>query len=155
MSESLTMFGDFLRAQALISLILTAFHLVCFYLAEIPLWWVSGLFVGALTLIPYLGFLVGAIAGSLLTVAAGGDHWMVVRLLAVMALGQALEGFYLTPKILGQGLKMHPVLVFCLVLVGAVMFGPIGAFLAAPLAAVALLWWRFGKGEGAPNAPKV
>ena len=149
--ESFSTFGNFLRGQAVIAVILTAFHLIGFYLAEIPLWWVSGPLVGVLTLIPYLGFFVGAIGGSLVTVLAGGDRWDVVWLLAVMALAQALEAFYLTPKILGVHLKMHPALVFLVVLVGAIFFGPLGAFLAAPLAAVALLVWRFGKGE--PKQP--
>jgi predicted PurR-regulated permease PerM len=143
-------FFSFLRGQAVIALLLTVFHLVGFHLAQLPLWWASGLLVGSLTLIPYLGFLVGAVGGVLLTVLAGGDHWAVVRLLVVMALGQALDAFYLTPKILGHHLKLHPALVFLAVLAGAIFFGPLGAFLAAPLAAVVLLWWRHVKGPPKP-----
>lgn len=142
----------FLRGQVLISLILTGFHLAGFALADVPLWWASGLLVGALTLIPYLGFLVGAVGGALLTVLAGGDHWAVVRLLAVMAVGQALEAFYLTPTIVGRRLKLHPALVFVLVLAGAIFFGPLGAFLAAPVAAITLLVWRFARNQDEPAA---
>lgn len=136
----------------MIALILTVFHLAAFYFADLPLWWVSGVLVGALTLIPYLGFLAAALAGSLITVLAGGDRWAVVWLLGLMALGQMLETFYLTPKILGRHLKMHPALVFLVVLAGAIFFGPLGAFLAAPLAAIALLVWRFGK-EDSKHSP--
>lgn len=143
--ESATTVLHFLRGQAVISAILTAFHLLGFYLAELPLWWASGLLVGTLTLIPFLGFFVGAIVGALITVLAGGDHWALVWMLSVMAVGQGLETLYLTPKILGRRLKMHPALVFLVVLLGAIFFGPLGAFLAAPLAAVGLLIWRFGK----------
>ena len=143
--ESASTVLRFLRGQAVIAAILTAFHLLAFDLAELPLWWASGLLVGVLTLIPFLGFFVGATAGALITVLAGGDHWALVRMLAVMALAQAFEAFYLTPKILGTRLKMHPALVFLVVLLGAIFFGPLGAFLAAPIAAVGLLIWRFGK----------
>jgi predicted PurR-regulated permease PerM len=143
--ESASTVVHFLRAQAVIAAILTAFHLLAFYLAELPLWWASGLLVGALTLIPVLGFFVGAIAGALITVLSGGDHWSVVRMLAVMAFAQGLETFYLTPKILGVRLRMHPALVFLVVLVGAIFFGPLGAFLAAPIPAIGLLVWRYGK----------
>ncbi len=145
--ETFLTLGNYLRGQAVIALILTVFHLTAFYFAGLPLWWASGLLVGLLTLIPYLGFLVGAVGACLITVLAGGDRWAVVGLLGVMALGQMLETFYLTPKILGRHLKMHPALVFLVVLLGAIFFGPLGAFLAAPAAAIALLLWRFGKGE--------
>ena len=132
----------FLYGHALIAGILTVFHLIGFYLIELPLWWLAGLIVGFLTLIPYFGFLVGAGLASLVALLAGGDLWDVVRLLVVMALGQALEGIYLTPKILGQKLNLNPLLVFAAVLVGLMFFGPLGAFLAAPALAVALIIWK-------------
>lgn len=151
LGESVSTLGNYLRGQAVIAAILTVFHMAAFYYAGLPLWWASGLLVGVLTLIPYLGFLVGAVGACLITVLAGGDHWSVVWLLGLMALGQMLEAFYLTPKILGRQLKMHPALVFLVVLLGAIFFGPLGAFLAAPAAAIALLAWRFGK-EGSKHS---
>ena len=47
--------GRFLRGQLIISAILVVFHVVGFHLIELPFWWLSGIIVGALTLIPYLG----------------------------------------------------------------------------------------------------
>jgi predicted PurR-regulated permease PerM len=135
----------FLHGQALIAAILTAFHLVAFYLIGLPLWWLAGLIVGALTLVPYFGFLVGAGAASLIALLAGGGLWDIVRLLVVMALAQALEGLYLTPKILGRELNLNPLLVFAAVLAGLMFFGPLGAFLAAPALAVFLIIWKRAK----------
>lgn len=132
----------FLHGQALIAAILTVFHLVGFYLIGLPFWWASGLTVGALTLVPYIGFLAGAGVAILVTLLGSGGLWDVVGLLIVMALAQALEGLYLTPKILGRELRMHPLLVFVAVVAGLLMFGPLGAFLAAPAVAIALLVWK-------------
>jgi len=135
----------FLHGQTRIAAILTAFHLVAFYLIDLPLWWLSGLLVGSLTLVPYFGFLVGAGLASLISLLAGGGLWDVVRLLIVMALAQALEGLYLSPKILGRELNLHPLLVFVAVLAGLIFFGPLGAFLAAPALAVFLIVWKRAK----------
>ena len=132
----------FTRGQAIISAILTAFHLAGFYAIGLPWWALSGLVVGVLTLIPYFGFMAGAVLAALFTLLAGGGLWDLVRMLLVMAAAQALEGLYLTPRILGRELNLHPLLVFAAVIVGLVFFGPLGAFLAAPAVAVALVLWR-------------
>jgi predicted PurR-regulated permease PerM len=139
----------FLYGQVLIASILTIFHLVGFYIIKLPLWWAAGLIVGALTIVPYFGFLVGAALASLIALLAGGGLWDVVALLIVMALAQALEGLYLTPKILGRELNLNPLLVFAAVLVGLLFFGPLGAFLAAPALAVALILWKRTKSRRA------
>jgi predicted PurR-regulated permease PerM len=139
----------FLHGQVLIAAILTAFHLVGFYVIHLPLWWLAGLLVGVLTLVPYFGFLVGAGLASLVALLGGGGLWDIVRLLIVMALAQALEGLYLTPKILGRELNLHPLLVFAGVLLGLMFFGPLGAFLAAPVLAVALIVWKRTKSRRA------
>ena len=55
---------------------------------------------------------------------------------------QTLEGFYLTPCILGRNLGLSPVTVFLCVLAGGFLFGPLGMLLAAPIAAVAAIVWR-------------
>ena len=122
----------FLHGQALIALILIGFHTLGFHFAAVPLWWFSGPLIGALTLIPFLGFLIGAVLGVAITLLAGGDHWAVIGLLAVMTAGQFLEAFYLTPKILGRRLKLPPALVFVVVLLGAIVFGPLGVWPLPP-----------------------
>jgi len=56
---------------------------------------------------------------------------------------QGVEGFYLTPKLLGRPLGLRPLLVFAALLVGSFFFGPIGFLLAVPVLAVALVFWRY------------
>lgn len=132
----------FLTGRALIAIILTVVHLLAFWVVDLPWWGLSGVVVGSLTLVPFLGFFAGAAAALLITVLAGGGWGDVVALLVVMTLAQILEGAYLTPRILGRELNLHPALVFLAIIVGSLTFGPLGAFLAAPLAAVLALVWR-------------
>lgn len=139
--------GRFLRGRVLIAGVLVVFHVLGFYMIDLPWWGLSGVLVGALTLVPVFGFLAGAVVATVVTMLAGGDVWSVVWLLVVMFLGQMLEGLYLTPKILGKELALNPLLVFALVMLGAIFFGPVGALLAAPVAAVVMLVWRRRSGQ--------
>jgi len=132
----------FLTGRVLIAAILTVVHLLAFWAVGLPWWGLSGVVVGALTLVPVLGFFAGAAAALLITILAGGGLSHVVWLLVVMTLAQILEGAFLTPKILGRELDLHPALVFLAVIAGSLLFGPLGAFLAAPVAAIAALLWR-------------
>ena len=134
--------GVFLRGQTLIVLVLTVFHTAAFWLIDLPMWWFAGIVVGLLTAVPYIGIIVGLLVPLLIVLISAGGWWLAVQVVLVMAGGQALESFYLRPKILGRELDLHPLAVFGLVMFGAFAFGPLGAFLAAPAAAVAALVWR-------------
>ena len=133
---------SFTRGQAIIAFWLALFYTLGFYIIELPYWWLVGPLNGALAVIPFLGAWIGA------AVALGIAGWLdntwrdVLETLAVLAGGQALEGLYLTPRILGDKLRLRPLAVFLAIIVGSLLLGPLGAFLAAPVAAVALLVWR-------------
>jgi predicted PurR-regulated permease PerM len=66
----------------------------------------------------------------------------VLGALITYVVAQGLEGFYLTPKIMGRRLQLSPWVVFLAILVGGLMFGPVGVILAAPLVAVLAILWR-------------
>lgn len=135
-------FGHFLRGQLVIAFLMAVYSTVAFLLIELPLWWLAGPIAGVLTLIPFVGFLVGLLIPLLIVLFAGAGPWAAVKVVLVMAAGQAIEGLILTPRILGRKLQLSPLLVFAVVLLGAVFFGPLGAFFAAPVAAVIMLLWR-------------
>ena len=63
--------------------------------------------------------------------------------MGVFAVAQILEGFWLTPRIMGRHLNLSPWWVFVGVLAASLMFGFVGALLALPAMAIALLVWRF------------
>ncbi len=134
--------GHFFRARLIIAAILGVVHAVAFYAVHMPLWWLGGLLVGTLSLIPYFGFVAGALAVTLIAALGGMTGAGMLWVWLILAGGQLLETFYLTPRILGRKLSLHPALVFFAVLLGGVLFGPLGAFLAAPVAAVAVLLWK-------------
>lgn len=130
------------RGQLLIVLIMSSLYVVGFFFAKVPFWWLAGVLCGPFHLVPVIGTPIAAVIPISFQLIGGGGIWEVVWVLVVIAVVQLLESFYLTPKILGRELKLHPLVIVLVVLCGAILAGPIGALLAAPVAGIGMLVWR-------------
>lgn len=135
--------GAYVTGQLRISLILSLIYAVGFAICQVPWWLFVGFLCGFLNLIPFVGGLIGVGVALLLTWAGGGDLYRLAGVMGVWIVAQGLEGFWITPKILGSRLSLKPLAVFVAVLAGGAFFGPIGVLLAAPALAVAMVIWRF------------
>lgn len=129
--------SGFIRGQLTICLILGALYALGFAVIGIDLAFVIGMLAGIAAIIPYVG-------GALAVLSAGGmcllQFGLDVHLALVVgwyALCQGLEGFVLTPRILGGTLGMHPVVVIVALMIGGDLLGFLGLLIAVPLAAVA------------------
>ena len=132
----------YVRGQFLIVLIMAGLYSMGFFFAAVPLWLLAGILCAPFHLVPFIGTLFAAAIPVLFHLLGGGELWDVVKALLVVGVVQLLETFYLTPRILGRELKLHPIVIVLAVLAGALLFGPVGALLAAPVVAVGLLVWR-------------
>ena len=105
--------------------------------------------------VPYLGFVFGiGLAG--LTVALEPDPWL--RLLGVVAtftIAQVIEGSFLTPKLVGDRIGLHPVLVIFSIAAGGQLFGFFGILLALPAAAVLSVLVRFAYNRYLAEHPEL
>lgn len=133
----------YVRGQFLIASILTLLYLAGFYWIGVPLWWLAAFLCGPMNLVPIAGAAVAALIPLVFSLLGGAGIREVLMILVFFGAVQAFETFYLAPKILGRELQLHPLVVFFAVLIGAVVFGPIGAILAAPAVAIALLMIRY------------
>jgi predicted PurR-regulated permease PerM len=129
--------SGFLRGQLTIALILGVLYAVGFTLIGIDLAIGVGMVAGLMALIPYLGNIVAVIAASLLCVLKFGVDVHLLLVLGWYAVIQSLEGWILTPRIIGHSVGLHPALVIIALLIGADLFGFVGLLVAVPLAAVA------------------
>jgi predicted PurR-regulated permease PerM len=104
---------------------------------------------GACNAIPRIGSLMGLAIAAV--VAFFGDlsitNFLIV--FGTWVVVQGIEGFYLTPKLLGRPLGLRPVLVFFALLAGSLLFGPIGFLLAVPALAVGNVFWRYFRDRSA------
>lgn len=127
--------GNYVRGQITICLILGALYSVGLLVSGIDLALVVGVGSGLLFIVPYLGTAVGVVLGTALALLKFGVDWHVVAVWATFAITQGIEGFIVTPKIMGDKVGLHPLVVMIALLVGANLFGLWGMLLAIPATA--------------------
>ena len=96
-----------------------------------------GVFTGLANMIPYLGPLMGFVAGSVVSVAQTGDTSMVLRVLIAMSLTQIADNVFFQPLIFARAARTHPLIILFVVLIGARLAGIVGMLLAIPVTATA------------------
>ncbi|MBK6435889.1 MAG: AI-2E family transporter [Rhodanobacteraceae bacterium] len=141
--ESDQILGSFLRGQTSVVFALAAMYAIGLSLAGLKFGMLIGIVAGVCSFVPYLGPVVGIIGGLVSAIVSGGDIWINVALvITVFSIGQIIEGFYLTPKLVGESIGLHPVAVIFAVLAGGQLFGFFGVLLALPTAAVIVVVLR-------------
>jgi predicted PurR-regulated permease PerM len=93
-----------------------------------------GILAGLLNVVPYFGFLVGFVLSVLLAVLDWAGLAPLVGVVVVFAVVQGLEGYVVTPRIVGEKVGLSPVVVIIALLLGGQLLGPLGVLLALPLA---------------------
>lgn len=128
--------GGFIRGQALVCFILAAYYSISLSLIGLESGFVIGLLIGFFAFIPYVGFFSG-FAISMILAFIQFDTWTPrLLILTVFAIGQIVEGSFLTPKLVGDRIKLHPLWVVFAVFSGAYLLGFLGMLIALPVAAV-------------------
>lgn len=141
--ESDSVLGAFLRGQLSVMLALGAIYAIGLSLIGIDLALLIGMLAGLVSFVPYLGVVVGAAAGIIAALVQHGDWLHVALVVGVFAIGQMLEGFVLTPWLVGDRIGLHPVAVIFAIMAGGQLFGFLGVLLALPVAAVAMVLLRY------------
>ncbi len=143
--ESDTVLSSFLRGQLLVMLALSVYYSLTLWLVGLDLALLIGVVAGLISFVPYLGFIVGLIASSIAIVVQTQEWIPLLWILLIFGFGQILEGFVLTPLLVGDRIGLHPVAVIFAVLAGGALFGFLGVLLALPVAAVLAVLLRFGR----------
>ncbi len=128
--------ASFIRGQLSVCVILGTFYAVGLYLVGLDLGILVGFLAGILSFIPYVGTISGFIAGMAIAFAQF-DTWVpIAQVVGVFLVGQFLEGNFLTPKLVGDSVGLHPVWVMFALLAGGVLLGFLGLMIAVPVAAI-------------------
>ena len=141
--ESDEMLGGFLRGQLLVMLALAFIYSLGLSLVGVEFAIAIGVVSGLVSFVPYLGFVFGiGLAG--MTVALEPEPlWHLVGVVATFSVAQVIEGSLLTPKLVGDRIGLHPVIIIFAVAAGGQLFGFFGVLLALPAAAVLSVLVRF------------
>jgi predicted PurR-regulated permease PerM len=139
LAETDAVLGQYLRGQLVVMGVLAVFYTVGLMLAGLDLALPIGVFTGLAVFVPYLGFGLGMVIG-LLAAALQFQAWEGVILVGVVYMvGQAFESFFVTPRLLGERIGLHPITVIFALMAFGHLFGFVGVLLALPASAVLLV----------------
>ena len=126
----------FVRGQIKLCLYLSVLYTIGLLIVGIDLAIPIGVLSGLLFIVPYLGTAFGIVSSLLLALIDFGFSWQAIGVIVVFAVVQLIEGYYLTPKIIGESVGLSPLVVMIALLVGASLMGIWGMFLAIPITAI-------------------
>ncbi|MEL6196998.1 MAG: AI-2E family transporter [Pseudomonadota bacterium] len=136
--------AGFIRGQMTVCMILGSFYAVGLTAVGLDFGLLVGMFAGLISFIPFVGSILGGLIS--IGIAVGqfwGDPQWIAAVAVIFVIGQVVEGNYLTPKLVGGHVKLHPVwLMLALSVFGALM-GFVGLLIAVPAAAVIGVLARF------------
>lgn len=145
-AEADAVLGQYLRGQLLVMLVLAVYYSVGLYLFGLDLALPIGVFTGLAVAVPYVGFGLGLIlatlAGLLEFSASTGPGSVFVMVVVVYGLGQLIESFFLTPRLVGERIGLHPLAVIFALLAFGHLLGFVGILMALPISAVLLVALR-------------
>jgi predicted PurR-regulated permease PerM len=160
--EADALLGAFARGQITVCFILALFYAVALSVLGVPLGLVVGFVIGFFNLVPFMAFIAGLPLA--LTIAWAGDcgsttlFWITV----VFLIGKFSDIYVLSPRIVGESLGLHSIVVILVLLLGGEYFGFAGLLLAVPVTAAASVFWpdltaayRSSRFYGAPEGPSA
>lgn len=133
----------FLRGQTLVMISLGAIYSLGLSLIGLRFAIAIGVIAGLVSFVPYLGFVFGILLAGLTVALEPDPLWRLAGVVATFSIAQVIEGSFLTPKLVGNRIGLHPVLVIFAVAAGGQLFGFFGILLALPMAAVLSVLIRF------------
>ncbi|MBX9977274.1 MAG: AI-2E family transporter [Alphaproteobacteria bacterium] len=131
-----TTLGEYAKGQMAVCLTLIVLYIILLTLIKLPDAFFIGFITGFLAFIPYLGALVGLILSLIVGFLHFEGWWQIFAILIVFGVVSVCEGYYLTPRLVGEKVGLHPVWIIFSLLAAATWFGFMGVIIALPVAAI-------------------
>jgi predicted PurR-regulated permease PerM len=138
-NEADAVLGQYLRGQLLVMLLLALYYSLGLSLFGLDLALPIGIFTGLAVFVPYVGFGLGLVLAALAGMLEFASVKAVLMVAVVYGFGQILEGFFLTPRLVGERIGLHPLAVIFALLAFGQLFGFVGVLIALPTSAVLLV----------------
>ena len=141
--ESVRVLGLYVKGTLLVAAWVTLLYAIGYAIIGVPVWLVIAILSGTLNVIPRVGSLIALLLAALVSWFVYTDNlWIMLKVLVVWIIVQTIEGFILTPKILGKSLNMSAWTIFVALLLASFLLGPIGFLFTVPALAVANVFWQ-------------
>jgi len=147
--------GAFLRGQIMVMIALGAIYTLGLTFVGLKFALAIGVVAGLVSFVPYLGFVFGIVLAGLTVATEPDPLWRLLGVVVTFAGAQMIEGSVLTPKLVGDRIGLHPVIVIFAIAAGGQLFGFFGILLALPAAAVLSVLVRFAYREYLADHPEL
>ena len=147
--------GAFLRGQLLVMLALSFIYSLGLSLVGLKFAVAIGVVSGLVSFVPYLGFVFGIGLAALTVALEPNPLWMMLGVVVTFSVAQLIEGSFLTPKLVGDRIGLHPVIIIFAIAAGGQLFGFFGILLALPAAAVLSVLVRFAYDRYLKDHPEI
>jgi predicted PurR-regulated permease PerM len=135
-AETDALLAQYLRGQLLVMFLLAAYYSMALTIADFDVALPIGMLTGLLVCIPYVGFGLG-LALAIIAAILQFEGWNgLVSVAIVYGIGQFIESFFLTPRLVGESIGLHPLTVIFALLAFGQLFGFVGVLLALPASAI-------------------
>ena len=128
--------AKFIRGQGLVCLTLSIFYGIGLFLVGMKFGIILGIFAGVISFIPFVGAFLGGGFTLILGFTQFGMSFELLTLLLIFVFGQLFESYYLTPKLVGDAIKLNPIWIIFALSTGAFLAGFVGVLISLPVAAV-------------------
>tara|TARA_R110002096_G_scaffold99366_3_gene220174 strand:- start:152 stop:1234 length:1083 start_codon:yes stop_codon:yes gene_type:complete len=135
--------AGFVRGQSMVCLLLGLGYGTSLALTGLPFGFTVGLMAGLVSFVPYLGSMFGLVASVGLALVEFSDPIRIAIVAGIFIVGQVIEAYLLTPKLVGERVRLHPVWIIFALFAGGSLLGFVGLLIALPVAAVIGVVVRF------------
>ena len=135
--------AGFARGQASVCIVLSLFYALSLTLVGLQSGLLIGITAGFISFVPYIGAAVGLIVGGGVAFFQFPNFTPIILVFSIFLVGQLLESYFLTPRLVGDRVGLHPVWIIFALLAGGTLFGFVGILLAVPIAAIIGVLARF------------
>jgi len=139
--------SGFIRGQLMVCCLLGLFYAIALSVMGLQYGFFIGIAAGLLSIIPYIGSIFGLFASVGMAFYQFGWWEYPAIALAIFIAGQLVEGNYLTPKLVGDSVGLHPLWVIFALMAGGMMLGLVGMIIAIPVAAIIAVLIRHAVAE--------
>lgn len=131
-SECISTSSRFLFGRLIIVVVLVFIYCIGFWLGKVPYALFLGLIAAILSIIPFLGNVIGGGLACILAFVTGGFSSVLI-VMAVIVIGQIIDNYVLTPWMVGNAVRLNPFVTIVSVVAFAMVWGVVGAIMALPL----------------------
>ncbi len=135
--------SKFIRGQGLVCITLSSFYAFFLFLVGMKFGVLLGIFAGIISFIPYVGAFLGGGLALILGFMQFGVSSEIIFILAIFVFGQLLESYFLTPRLVGEAIRLNPIWIIFALLTGGYLAGFVGLLISLPVAAILGVLVRF------------